>query len=104
MDIELWKRQKKELKLTYDKIAELSGVPKSTVVDIFLQNTNSPRINNVEAIEKVLKIAPEQVEGYVYGLTDDEKVLIENYRRLRPNDKLIILKMLMSVFEDKTTP
>ncbi len=54
MDLELWKQRKKELHLNYDKIAELAGISKRSVEDIFRGYTITPRIDTVEAIEKAL--------------------------------------------------
>lgn len=34
MDLELWKKLKKEQKLTFDKLSELSNIPKRTLEDI----------------------------------------------------------------------
>ena len=56
MDLDLWKKRKKELKLTFDTLAEKANVPRRTVISIFSGNTPFPRIDTVEAIEKALGI------------------------------------------------
>lgn len=56
MNLNLWKKRKKELHLNYDKIAEKAGISKRTVEDIFRGYTTTPRIDTVEAIERALGI------------------------------------------------
>lgn len=57
MDLELWKKIKNENKLSYDFIAEKSGIPKTTVTNIFCGYVTTPRIDTVQAIEKALGIS-----------------------------------------------
>ena len=52
MTVEEMKRQKRMLGYTYDKIAELSGVPLGTVQKIFSGVTESPRYDTLQALEK----------------------------------------------------
>lgn len=54
MDIQLWKKRRKDLKLNYEELSKLSGVSKRTIEDIFRGFTVAPRIDTVEAIEKAL--------------------------------------------------
>ena len=56
MDLELWKKRRKELGLRYEDLAEKSGVSKRSIEDIFRGYTTSPRIDTVEAIERALGI------------------------------------------------
>lgn len=56
MDLELWKKRRKELGLRYDDLAEKAGVSKRTIEDIFRGYTTAPRIDTVEAIERALGI------------------------------------------------
>lgn len=56
MDLELWKQQKKCLKLTNKNISDLSGIPLRTVEAIFVGKTQYPRSDTVDAIETVLGI------------------------------------------------
>ncbi|MCD8309223.1 MAG: helix-turn-helix transcriptional regulator, partial [Clostridia bacterium] len=58
-NIELWKQRKKELKLSYDELSKLSGIPKTTLTNIFLGTTPNPRFDTVQAIERALGIAEE---------------------------------------------
>lgn len=66
MDIDFLKARKKELHLSYDEIAAKSGIPKTTVTNIFMGRTQNPRIDTVQAIEKALGLdrpaMPNEVE------------------------------------------
>lgn len=59
MKIEQLKAEKKRRKMTLQQIADLSGVPKRTVDDIFSGHTQNPRIDTVQAIERALGIQPQ---------------------------------------------
>lgn len=63
MDLQLWKKKRKELKLNYEDLAKLANVSKRTIEDIFRGYTTSPRIDTVEAIEKALGINQEPKEN-----------------------------------------
>lgn len=54
MNVERWKRVKKEKKLTFDALSEMSNIPKRTLEDIFSGRTTDPRTTTVEAIERAL--------------------------------------------------
>ena len=54
MTLEEMKLRKKELGYSYEKIAEKSGVPLSTVQKVFSGATQSPRYDTLYAIEQVL--------------------------------------------------
>lgn len=56
MDLSLWKRLKKEQRLTFDALAEKSNIPKRTLEDIFGGKTTDPRSTTVAAIERALGV------------------------------------------------
>lgn len=58
MDITLWKKRKKELHLTHDDLAKLSGISRRTIAGIFSGDPtySSPTLNTINAIEQVLGI------------------------------------------------
>lgn len=62
MDIEELKKRKKKTGLTNAQIAELSGVPFSTVNKVFSGATDNPRYRTYLAIEAVLTDACESSE------------------------------------------
>lgn len=59
-NLEVWKKRKKELKITLDDISERTGISISTIKDIFRGATYAPRIDTVQAIEKALGLSDEQ--------------------------------------------
>lgn len=56
MNLELWKRRKKELHLTHDQLAEKSGISRRTIARIFAGKPDmpSPTLNTIESIERAL--------------------------------------------------
>ena len=54
MDIEFLKNRKKELGMSFDDLAEKSGIPKTTLTNIFGGHTVSPRIDTMQAINRAL--------------------------------------------------
>lgn len=54
MDIEYLKKRKKELGMSFDELVEKSGIPKTTLTNIFGGHTISPRIDTMQAINKAL--------------------------------------------------
>ena len=69
-DLELWKKAKKAKKLTLEDIAKKSNIGISTIKDIFRGVTYAPRIDTVEAIEKVLGISSTKKES-ITPIEDD---------------------------------
>lgn len=96
MDIIELKEKKKKYKMTNQQIAELSGIPVSTVNKIFSGATENPRYSTLLAIEEVLErkeklpftydefmdrpmmlreeTAPYQYRGRIYSNDDIEKL------------------------------
>lgn len=83
MDIELWKRIKKERKLTLQDISDLSNIPKRTVDDIFSGKTTNPRSDTVDAIEKALGLDNETFTD----ISAEERDFIEVFRQLTEEEK-----------------
>ena len=53
-NLQFYRNKKKELKLTNEDIAKMSGIPKRTVEDFFRGAAQNPRIDTVLAIERAL--------------------------------------------------
>jgi transcriptional regulator with XRE-family HTH domain len=77
MNLELWKKIKKEKKLTLLDISKMSNIPKRTVDDIFAGVTKNPRTDTVEAIERALGLGKETPP-----LSAEEKELIELIKQM----------------------
>lgn len=92
VNLALWKTRKKELKLTFDELAAITGSSISTLKDIFRGKTTDPRIDTVQAIEKALGlesggITPEEYEqGARYtkkvSITADEEDILDISREV----------------------
>lgn len=62
MDIELYKKRKKELNLTYDELAKISGVSRRMITGLFNfdEKYSNPSLTTIQAIESALKIDNEK--------------------------------------------
>ena len=85
LDIELWKKIKKEKRLTIADIAEKANLPKGSVQNIFCGYVPNPRTDTVEAIEKALGITKDVVD---VDISQEEKDFIEVYRQLTQEEKI----------------
>lgn len=62
VDIERMKKAKKEKKLSFDDLAELTGYSRRAIIGIFNEETKRPRIDTVHALEVVLGISSKPKE------------------------------------------
>lgn len=84
---------RKQKKLSFKELSELSNIPKSTIEKVLLEITPHPRIDTVQAIEKALGVSPEpqsteiteerlQALGFdleaIKNLSDDDMRLIQS--------------------------
>lgn len=89
-DIKLYQKRRKELKLTYDDLAKLSGVSRRTIAGMFGEDKayQSPNITTIAAIEKALGLSEDGSKYSVpkgYDLTEKEKRLLDAFRLLIPS-------------------
>ena len=89
MDLELWKKIKKEKKLTLQEISNLSEIPKRTVDVIFAGKTPNPRTDTVQAIEKALGINENKIE-----LSEEKKKLLEKINQLTKEEKQALVSFI----------
>lgn len=82
MDLKSWRKIKKERGMTYQDIADRSGLPVGTIKNIFAGYTPDPRQSTISAIELALgvdtKLPP------IPYLTPEEEQLIQDFRALSP--------------------
>ena len=81
IDIKKWKKAKKEKKLSYDDLVELTGYSRSTITNIFCGYIDLPRHETIQAIERALGLdepAPE--------LTEEQKILYDFIVSLTPEE------------------
>lgn len=110
MDIENLNNIRKRRGLSVDELAKLSNLPKSTVEKILFGITKHPRIDTVAAIERALGLPAcdtyetgqkeKAPQGVPAGLTEDERILLDYYRRLVPANKITVFNLLKSVFKE----
>jgi transcriptional regulator with XRE-family HTH domain len=98
MDIEYLKRIKKQKKLTLHEISIMSGIPKRTVDDIFSGQTQNPRIDTLQAIERALGIEKESSPAQ-NELSEGEQYLIELFNRVPANKQEMVLQMIRAALE-----
>ena len=72
---EVCKIRKEELKLTYQEISDVSGVPLSTVQNFFSKFSKSPSIYTVAPICKAMGISLDESSGISEHLTPTEETL-----------------------------
>lgn len=94
----------KQLKgYSYDKISELSGIPKGTVQKIFTGVTKSPRYDTLRALERVLE--PEQpdcvTESPAYHVKRQGEYTLDDYYAL-PEERRV--ELIDGVIYDMTAP
>ena len=99
MDLELWKKVKKEKKMTLLQISQLSGIPKRTVDDIFAGVTKNPRVDTMQAIEKALGLEKEKAPT---DLTDGELKLILSLRVMSQEKREMVMSMFNAVLNAQT--
>ena len=78
MDIQKLKSILKERKITYDKLAEMTGLSKSCITKIFAGYAKYPRVDTVEIIEKALGLN----EDVLPEISQEERELIELIKQL----------------------
>ena len=95
MNINEWKKKKKELKLTHDALAEKSGISRRTIAGIFSGDPqySSPTLNTIEAIEKALGISDES--GWIKE--DRESGISEQNKASVTPDELELLELYNTI-------
>lgn len=63
IDVERLKRAKKEQHMTFEQLSDKSGIPQSTLYDIFRGIRTYPRLETVQAIERALGINERSPSG-----------------------------------------
>lgn len=115
MNIEIWKKRKKELNLTHDELAKLSGISRRTIAGIFSGDPKyeSPTLNTITAIEKALGLdnpndgwsAEERNQGItnnaMINVNADEFELLELYRDLNIEEQKLIKSFIETLLKKK---
>lgn len=90
IDLDLWKKRKNELNLTFDELAEKSSVSRRQLLYLFKGEGKNTGVETVQRIERALgieeeKTAPEYTEAemqlfeLIKQLTDEETEELSNF-------------------------
>ena len=97
MDIKEIKRILKERKITYERLAEMTGLSLSTITKIFSEIAKNPRVHTIQVIEKALGIANDTAI-----LTENEIKLINIFKEI-PQEKqdftITLLELISKSFK-----
>lgn len=99
MNVEQLKKAKKEQHITYEQLSKTSGVPLSTIYDLFRGVTVAPRVDTVEAIERALGINSFKS---THTLSEQEREIISMYRKLPDKLKQLVIDQLV-IFSTQRT-
>lgn len=95
VNLELWNAQKKKLKLTLSDIASKTKISISAVKDIFRGATTDPRLETVQAIERVLGLTTEETQKSPQDeLSEGEKMLLDLFNRVPEDKQELVLQMI----------
>lgn len=78
-------KRRKELKLTYDDLAEKSGVPRTSITNLFCGYVKNPRIDTIKKIATVLNmpLLDEELQGVSnFEMTPDKEELLMLYEEI----------------------
>lgn len=98
INIERLKEAKKRMKITYEELSSLSGVPISTIYDLFRGVTTDPRAGTLEAIERALGLSEEGYRDTLpFEVTPMEEELVRTFRTLSEKDKQLFLILMKKI-------
>lgn len=118
MDLDLWKKRKKELHLTHDDLAKISGVSRRTIAGIFSGDPRyeSPTWNTIQAIERALgineknpimerplsDIAEDFIREYSDLFSDKTfRAYAELYRMMDTSQRIFAIGMIVGYLKEK---
>ena len=93
---------RKEKKISFNELAQLSGLPKSTLEKVLFEITPHPRIDTVQAIEKALgissepqsnEITEERLQALGFDLTAISDISEEDLQLIRSTLKTLVTEL-----------
>lgn len=98
MEIQAIKQYMKNNKITYNELAQRTGLSKSCITKIFAGYAKYPRIDTMQAIERALDLNPSSIEW-----TSEEKAagVVPEYREKLSADEMEIIDMYRAVKSEK---
>lgn len=94
------KQLKNEKKITNEKLAELTGIPLSTVSKILAGISDSPKLSNMVLIARALGCTLDYIVSGTpqnsnnYTLSEEEINFIENYRQMDAHGRELVLMVV----------
>ena len=98
MEIQAIKQYMRSNKITYDELAERTGLSKSCITKIFAGYAKYPRIDTMQAIEQALGFNRESLE---WTEADKEAGIIVDYREKMSADEREMLDLYRAVKDEK---
>ena len=92
MDIQEIKAYMKAKKITYQDLADMTGISISTIKKIFSGISQYPRIDTMQAIERALGI--ENKKSPTDELSEGEKALLELFNQVPAEQQDLVLQMI----------
>lgn len=90
-----YKQHLKQIGMTYEQLSEKSGIPLNTLKNIFRGKTEHPRIDTVQAIERVLGITTDETQKSPQDeLSEGEKMLLDLFNRVPDDKQDLVLQMI----------
>lgn len=99
MGLDIIVQKKKELGLTNEELAHLSGIPKGTIDKILSGVTKDPKLETLKAIARVLGLSLDDFDDTSKkpcqpSYEDLEKLVARNGKNLSPDQKLRLIQLL----------
>lgn len=79
--LEVLKQRKKETGITFDELAEKTGISRRAICSFFSGETENPRIDTLQAIERALGITSFTDEERALGLSDSHLIALSDEDR-----------------------
>lgn len=96
LDIDIYKKALKEKGLTQIQLSNLSGVTLDTIRSIFTGRVKNPRLDTIQAIEKVLELGEFNPLTREY-LTEQEEDLLRRFKNLTKENKNLLLLLCQKI-------
>lgn len=98
MEISEIKKYMKDKHITYNELADMSGISISTIKKIFSGISVYPRIDTIRTIEKALGIEEEKTPPGK-DLSEGEKMLLDLFNRVPEEKQELLLQLIRTALE-----
>ncbi|MBQ9782441.1 MAG: helix-turn-helix transcriptional regulator [Clostridia bacterium] len=95
MNISKLKSEMKRQKITYPKLAELTGISLSAISKIFSGIATNPRAETIAKIEEALGLQSSDIARPY--LTEQEEYLLHSFKNLSKENKTLVLTLCKKI-------